>query len=84
MRKPQGKLRSAKQAKRVRRKLSIRKTIVGTAERPRVCMNKTNKHIVVQVVNDDTNKTLSVFKHMGRVQLKLARIKKVLSLLVLQ
>ena len=58
MRKPIGKIKSESLAKRIRRKLAIRKKVEGSAERPRVCVNKTNKHINVQVINDVDGKTL--------------------------
>lgn len=66
MRKPQGKELNPSKAKRIRRKLSIRKTIIGTTERPRVCTIKTNKHLVVQVVDDSQNKTLFSVQTFGK------------------
>ncbi len=66
MRKPQGKELNANKAKKLRRKLSIRKTLVGTTERPRVCTTKSNKHLVVQVVDDSQNKTLFSVQTFGK------------------
>ena len=43
-------------AKRVRR---IRKKIEGTAERPRMCVFRSNKHIYVQLVDDSKQATLA-------------------------
>ncbi|GAA0873507.1 50S ribosomal protein L18 [Gangjinia marincola] len=37
----------------------IRKTIVGTAERPRLCVFRSNKDIYAQVVNDVDGKTIA-------------------------
>ena len=42
----------------MRRKLSIRKTISGTAETPRVCVKRSDKNLSVQVVDDNSMKTL--------------------------
>jgi len=66
MRKPIGKIRSEALAKRVRRKLSIRKKITGTADRPRICVNRSNKHIRVQVINDELQKTLFSVQTFGK------------------
>lgn len=66
MRKPNGKLKSESQRKRLRRKLSIRKTINGSAERPRVCVTKSSKNLFVQVVNDEESKTLFSVQTFGK------------------
>jgi large subunit ribosomal protein L18 len=49
------KVKSEKVAARVRRKVSIRKKIEGTAERPRLSVFRSAKHIYVQAVDDTTN-----------------------------
>ncbi|MBF0493938.1 MAG: 50S ribosomal protein L18 [Candidatus Omnitrophica bacterium] len=41
-----------------RRKTSIRKKVSGTAERPRMCVNKSLKNIYVQIIDDVQGKTL--------------------------
>ncbi len=66
MRKPQFKIKSDTLARRTRRKLSIRKTLVGTAEKPRVCITKTNKHIRVQLIDDASGKTLLTAQSYGK------------------
>jgi len=43
---------------RRRRKLRVRKSVRGTAERPRLCVLKTNQHISAQIINDETGMTL--------------------------
>jgi ribosomal protein L18 len=49
MRKNIGKIKNPSKAKEYRRKLSIRKKVVGSESRPRICASKTNKHLMVQV-----------------------------------
>lgn len=66
MRKPNGKIKSPSLLKRQRRKLAIRKIVVGSAERPRVCVTKTNKNIFVQVINDAESKTLFSVQTFGK------------------
>jgi len=44
---------------RARRKRRVRKKVYGTAERPRMTVSKTNKHIYVQVIDDDLGVTLA-------------------------
>ena len=43
---------------RWRRTNRVRKTIRGTADRPRLTVHRTNKHIYCQVIDDDLGKTL--------------------------
>ncbi|MFH1552742.1 MAG: 50S ribosomal protein L18 [Candidatus Omnitrophota bacterium] len=43
---------------RNRRKRSIRKKVVGNAERPRMSVHKSNRNIYVQIINDIEGKTL--------------------------
>lgn len=47
-----------KQRKRLRRKRHIRKKIVGTAERPRLSIYKSNKRLYLQVIDDEMSNTL--------------------------
>lgn len=56
MRKQYGKVGNKKELSRIKRRLTIRKKISGTSDRPRICATKSNKHITVQVI-DDTNST---------------------------
>jgi len=44
---------------RARRKVSIRKRVTGTTERPRLSVFRTAGHIYAQVVNDTTGATLA-------------------------
>jgi len=47
-----------KQTLRQKRIWRIRKKVSGTAERPRLCVSFSNKHIYVQAIDDTTGKTL--------------------------
>jgi len=53
------KIKSAKEAARVRRKVSIRKRISGTAERPRLTVFRSAKHIYCQAIDDTSNTVLA-------------------------
>jgi large subunit ribosomal protein L18 len=50
---------SYKKESRKKRHRSLRKRIEGTAERPRLVVFRSSRHIYVQVVNDLENKTLA-------------------------
>ena len=49
----------ARTASRLRRQVRGRKKISGTAERPRMVVTRSSKHITVQVVDDLVGKTLA-------------------------
>ena len=66
MRKPLGKIRNLSLARKVKRKLSARKRIIGTADKPRVCFNKTNKNLVAQVVDDSVSRVLFSVQTYGK------------------
>ena len=48
-----------KQVGRSRRHYRVRKKVFGTAERPRLAVFRSNKHIVAQVIDDTTGRTLA-------------------------
>ena len=43
---------------RLRRKRSVRKKVSGDAERPRLCVFRSARHIYSQIINDGTGQTL--------------------------
>jgi large subunit ribosomal protein L18 len=47
-----------KQERRARRKKGIRKKIHGTTTKPRVSVYRSNRHLYVQVIDDDRGVTL--------------------------
>jgi large subunit ribosomal protein L18 len=50
---------STKTASRLRRQMRVRKKIFGLAERPRLVVSKSSKHISVQVIDDTQGRTLA-------------------------
>ena len=48
-----------KKEKRVRRHAKIKALIFGTNKRPRLSIFKSNRHISVQIIDDQNNKTLA-------------------------
>jgi len=59
-----GKHTSARVASRLRRQVRGRKKIVGSAERPRLVVTRSAKHITVQVVDDGVGRTLAAASTM--------------------
>lgn len=53
------KIKSERARKRARRAFRIRKTIEGTAERPRLAVFRSNKHMYAQIIDDLHGKTLA-------------------------
>jgi large subunit ribosomal protein L18 len=53
------KLKNDKMAARANRKHRIRKTVTGTAQRPRLSVFRSAKHIYAQAVDDSTNQVLA-------------------------
>ena len=54
-----GKHTASRVASRARRQIRGRKKLDGTAERPRLVVTRSSKHITVQVVDDLVGKTLA-------------------------
>ena len=51
--------------RRIKIKFRIRKSVNGTAERPRMSVFRSNKQIYVQVINDLTGNTLASASSLG-------------------
>ena len=49
----------AKQLKRQKRHARVRAKVMGTNERPRLSVYKSNTKLVAQIINDDENKTIT-------------------------
>ncbi len=48
-----------KQQKRVRRHAKVRTRVIGTPERPRLAVFKSNRYIYAQIIDDTAGKTLA-------------------------
>ncbi len=48
-----------KQTARVRRHFRVRKKVLGTADRPRLAVFRSNKHISAQVIDDRSGRTVA-------------------------
>ncbi len=74
-------VKNKKAYSRLRIKKRIRKTINGTAERPRMSVFRSNKQIYVQLIDDDENRTLvtasSAEKEMATEGSKIEQAKRV-------
>jgi large subunit ribosomal protein L18 len=68
MRKNAAKIKNESKAKEYRRKLSIRKKVVGSAEAPRLCVTRTNKHLRVQAIDDVKSATLFSVQTYGKTK----------------
>lgn len=60
-----------------RRQLRVRAKLFGTTERPRVSVKRTNKNMYVQVMNDETGKTIASANDLmlGKAKTKLTGTK---------
>ena len=51
--------KNKKQVRRTRTKLRIRKKIKGTAERPRLSVYRSNRHVYAQIIDDVSGHTIA-------------------------
>ena len=56
----------AKQRRQLRRRLHVRRNIVGTAERPRLSVFRSSKHIYAQLVDDLSGVTLAAVSSVAK------------------
>jgi large subunit ribosomal protein L18 len=68
MRKVYAKVGSQKDKQRSKRRLTIRKKIIGTTDRPRICAVKSNKHISVQVIDDSKSVSILSVATFGKAK----------------
>ncbi len=68
MRKNISKIKNETKAKEYRRKLAIRKKVVGSGEKPRLAVTKSNKHLRVQIIDDVKSVTLFSVQTYGKTK----------------
>lgn len=66
MRKQRQKIKDESQARQYRRKLRIRKKVIGTAQRPRLCFIRSNKNFSLQVIDDAVGHTVYSCNTFGK------------------
>ena len=59
-----------KKLKRERRHRTVRAKIIGSAERPRLCVFRSNQHIYAQLIDDQQGKTLASAKDLEIKEVK--------------
>ena len=52
--------------RRTRRKKHVRKTVQGTPERPRMSVYKSAKHLYIQVIDDQSGKTIAYANNLEK------------------
>ncbi|MBN1868264.1 50S ribosomal protein L18 [Candidatus Sumerlaeota bacterium] len=51
-------MKLSRRQSRIRRHWRVRSTLAGTAERPRICVFRSNRHFSAQVIDDRAGRTL--------------------------
>lgn len=59
---------TAKRRARVRRHLRVRRKVMGTQERPRLAVYRSNRHIYAQLVDDRAARTLAAASDLGAAE----------------
>ena len=59
-------MKSSRKDSRIRRKMKIKKTVVGTSAKPRVFLFRSNKHYYVGVADDSTHTVLASMMTKGK------------------
>ncbi len=60
------KIADEKIRRRIKRKMSIRKKISGTPERPRMTVFKSNRYLYIQVIDDERGHTLAAISNLEK------------------
>ena len=68
--------------RRIKIKFRIRKKVVGTAERPRLSVFRSNKQIYAQVINDKVGPTLAAASSLGLEKMNKSEEAKKVGLLI--
>ena len=68
--------------RRIKIKFRIRKKVVGTAERPRLSVFRSNKQIYAQVINDKVGTTLAAASSLGLEKMNKSEQAKKVGLLI--
>lgn len=55
-----------KQSNQLRRSKRVRSTVSGTTDRPRLSVHVSNMHIIAQIIDDTTGKTLAYATTVGQ------------------
>jgi large subunit ribosomal protein L18 len=55
-----------RQAERAKRHRRIRKKVYGTGDRPRLCIAKSLRHVYVQLIDDETGRTLAAASSLDK------------------
>ena len=50
--------KNSRNDRRVKRHLRVRKNLIGTPEKPRLCVFRSNKNISAQIIDDESGNTL--------------------------
>jgi len=70
-------MKLTKEEKRKKRHKRIRKKVFGTAEKPRLCVFRSNKHIYAQLIDDTKSHTLLAASDLElKLEKKLTKVEK--------
>jgi large subunit ribosomal protein L18 len=56
---------SRKTVARTRRQTRVRRRVIGTDQRPRLCVFRSNRHMYVQLISDESGRTLAAASTMA-------------------